>query len=193
MLATVENPLSPLGLRKRTECEEAGAAPQATGANMAAGPKGQQQKGTAKWFYIQPAELYTADAFGSLQRVGHGFMLVHVLKSKIHRAQVTAGNVEYEGSLGIARDLMDKVGLLPYERILCGNMANGERFETYAIPAEPGSGQIILNGATARLGRPGDRLTIMSFTEVPASEAKSWKPQVIVLGEKNAVISERGI
>ena len=121
------------------------------------------------------------------------FMLVHVLKSKIHRAQVTAGDVNYEGSLGIARDLMDKVGLLPYERILCGNMANGERFETYAIPAEPGSGQIILNGATARLGKPGDRLTIMSFTELDPAEAKSWKPQVIVLGEKNVVVAERGI
>jgi aspartate 1-decarboxylase len=120
-------------------------------------------------------------------------MLVHVLKSKIHRAQVTAGNVDYEGSLGVARDLMDKVGLLPYERILCGNMANGERFETYAIPAEPGSGQIILNGATARLGKAGDRLTIMSFTTVDHSEAKFWKPQVIVLGEKNAVTAERGI
>jgi aspartate 1-decarboxylase len=142
------------------------------------------QRLNTKQFYIQPAELYIPDALGSLQRVGHEFMLVHVLKSKIHRAQVTAGNVEYEGSLGIARDLME---------ILCGNMANGERFETYAIAAEPGSGQIILNGATARLGRPGDRLTIMSFTEVPASEAKSWKPQVIVLGEKNAIVSERGI
>jgi aspartate 1-decarboxylase len=120
-------------------------------------------------------------------------MLVHVLKSKIHRAQVTAGDVNYEGSLGIARDLMDRVGLLPYERILCGNMANGERFETYAIPAEAGSGQIILNGATARLGKPGDRLTIMSFTEVEAAQAKSWKPQVIVLGEENAVVSERGV
>ena len=120
-------------------------------------------------------------------------MLVHVLKSKIHRARVTAGDVDYEGSLGIARDLMDKVGLLPYERILCGNMANGERFETYAIPAEPGSGQIILNGATARLGKPGDRLTIMSFTEVEAAQAKAWKPQVIVLGEGNRVASERGL
>ena len=120
-------------------------------------------------------------------------MLVHVLKSKIHRARVTAGNVDYEGSLGIARDLMDKVGLLPYEKILCGNMANGERFETYAIPAEPGSGQVILNGATARLGKPGDRLTIMSFTELDAAEARSWKPQVIVLGDHNAVLSERGI
>ena len=119
-------------------------------------------------------------------------MLVHLLKSKIHRAQVTAGDVNYEGSLGIARDLMDRVGLQPYERILCGNMANGERFETYAIPAEPGSGQIILNGATARLGKPGDRLTIMSFAEVESGEAKSWKPRVIVLGEKNAVVSKRG-
>ena len=120
-------------------------------------------------------------------------MQVHVLKSKIHRAQVTAGNVNYEGSLGIARDLMDKVGLLPYEKILCGNMANGERFETYAIAAAAGSGQIILNGATARLGKPGDRLTIMSFTEVDAAVARSWKPQVIVLGEQNAVVSERGL
>ena len=120
-------------------------------------------------------------------------MLIHILKSKIHRARVTGGNVNYEGSLGIARDLMDKVGLLPYERILCGNMANGERFETYAIPAEAGSGQIVLNGATARLGKPGDRLTIMSFTELDPAEAKSWKPHVIVLGDKNAVISERGL
>ena len=115
-------------------------------------------------------------------------MLIHVLKSKIHRARVTAGDVDYEGSLGIARDLMDKAGLLPYERILCGNMANGERFETYAIAAERGSGQIILNGATALLGKPGDRLTIMSFAEVDAEEAESWKPQVIVLGEGNIIL-----
>jgi aspartate 1-decarboxylase len=119
-------------------------------------------------------------------------MLIHILKSKIHRAQVTAGNVNYEGSLGIDRDLMDKVGLLPYERILCGNMANGERFETYAIPAKRGSRQIILNGATAQLGKSGDRLTIMSFTEVEHARARTWKPRVVVLGEKNAVVDERG-
>ena len=142
-------------------------------------------------FYIQSLALYIARAPTCGRRGWRQIMLVHVLKSKIHRAQVTAGNVDYGGSLGIARDLMDKVGLLPYERILCGNMANGERFETYAIPAEPGSGQIVLNGATARLGKPGDRLTIMSFTEVDAAQAKSWKPQVIRLGEKNAVVSER--
>jgi aspartate 1-decarboxylase len=120
-------------------------------------------------------------------------MQVHILKSKIHRAQVTASNVDYEGSLGIAQDLMDKVGLVPYEKILCGNMANGERFETYAIPVAAGSGAIILNGATARLGKRGDRLTIMSFTEVDAAQAKDWHPRVIVLGEGNAVVNERGI
>jgi aspartate 1-decarboxylase len=120
-------------------------------------------------------------------------MQVHLLKSKIHRAQVTGGNVNYEGSLTVARDLMQAVGLHPYERILCGNMANGERFETYVIPGEPGSGSIILNGATAHLGKPGDRLTIMSYAVVEESLAATWKPKVIVLGEKNLVLAERGI
>jgi aspartate 1-decarboxylase len=119
-------------------------------------------------------------------------MQIHLLKSKIHRASVTAASVDYEGSLAIDADLMDRVGLFPYERILCGNMANGERFETYAIPGERGSGAIILNGATARLGKPGDLLTIMSYTEVEAQAAKKWKPRVIVLGKKNQVVTQRG-
>jgi aspartate 1-decarboxylase len=119
-------------------------------------------------------------------------MLIHVLKSKLHRAQVTAANVNYEGSLTIARDLMDQAGFVPYEKILCGNMANGERFETYAIPGERGTGEIILNGATAYLGKAGDRLTIMSFTEIDVTHAKFWKPRVLVLGEKNVIVSERG-
>ncbi len=120
-------------------------------------------------------------------------MLVHLLKSKIHRAQVTGGDLSYEGSLTIDRGFMEKVGLFAYERILCSNLANGARFETYAIPGERGSGQIVLNGAAAHLGKPGDRITIMSFTQVEAAEAKFWKPRVIVLGEKNAILDERGI
>jgi aspartate 1-decarboxylase len=120
-------------------------------------------------------------------------MLVHILKSKIHRAEVTGAHMDYEGSLTIDRDLMDRVGLLPYERILCSNLANAARFETYAIPGERGTGQIILNGAAAHLGKPGERLTIMSFTEVEIAEAKFWKPHVIVLGEHNAVVTDRGI
>jgi len=120
-------------------------------------------------------------------------MLLFLLKSKIHRAQVTAANVNYEGSMTIDRDFMDKVGLLPYERILCSNVANAARFETYAIPGDRASGAIILNGAAAHLGKPGDRLTIMSFTQVDARKARSWKPRVIVLGDNNAVVNERGI
>ena len=119
-------------------------------------------------------------------------MLVHLLKSKIHRANVTAANLDYEGSLTIDRDLMKKAGFLPYERILCSNMANAARFETYAIPGEAGSGQIILNGAAAHLGKPGDRLTIMTFTEMDAAKARSWKPRVIVLGKKNKIVDEHG-
>jgi aspartate 1-decarboxylase len=119
-------------------------------------------------------------------------MLVHILKSKIHRAVVAEGNLEYEGSLTIDRDLMDRVGLLPYEKILCSNMANGARFETYAIPGERGGRQFILNGAAAHLGKAGDRLTIMSFTEADLTEAKFWKPRVLVLGKDNEVVSERG-
>ena len=116
-----------------------------------------------------------------------------VLKSKIHRATVTGGDVAYEGSLTIASDLMEKTGLVPYERILCGNMANGCRFETYAIPGRRGSGEIILNGAVAHLGKKGDRLTIMSFTHVSAAKARKWTPRVIVLGKGNRIARRRGI
>src|SRR5262245_52324021 len=97
-----------------------------------------------------------------------------VLKSKIHRATVTGGNVNYEGSLTISSDLMEKAGFVAYERILCGNMANGNRFETYIIPGEPGAGQIVLNGAVAHLGKRGDLLTIMSFTTVSDAAARRW-------------------
>ncbi len=120
-------------------------------------------------------------------------MQVLLLKSKIHRARVTAGNVEYEGSLAIDQDLMDKAGLLPYEKVLCGNMANGARWETYAIPAPRGSRAIILNGAVAHLGKPGDRITIMSFTWVDKAKARKWKPRVIVLGAQNEILDERGV
>lgn len=119
--------------------------------------------------------------------------MVHLLKSKIHRAHVTGANVAYEGSMSIDPDLMDKAGFLPYEKILCSNMANAARFETYVIPGARGSREIVLNGAAAHLGKPGDRLTIMSFTEMEDAQARSWRPRVIVLDENNAVVTERGI
>jgi aspartate 1-decarboxylase len=120
-------------------------------------------------------------------------MLVFLLKSKIHRAQITAASLDYEGSLTIAEDLMEKVGFLPYERILCSNLANGARFETYVIKGKRGSGAIQLNGAAAHRGKIGDRITIMSFTQVNAARAKHWKPKIIVLGEKNRIKTTRGI
>lgn len=119
-------------------------------------------------------------------------MLVHILKSKIHRATVTAASVEYEGSLTIAEDLMEAAGLFPFERILCSNMANGARWETYVIKGPAGSGAIELNGAVAHLGRPGDLITIMSFTELEERAARGFNPTVIVLGPANAIVNRRG-
>jgi aspartate 1-decarboxylase len=119
-------------------------------------------------------------------------MHLHLLKSKIHRARVTTANLNYEGSLSIPLDLMDKVGMVPYERVLCGNMANGERFETYAIAGEAGSRQIVLNGAVARLGTSGDILTIMAFAVVDADQTATWRPKVLVLDKDNRVEVERG-
>jgi len=120
-------------------------------------------------------------------------MQVHLLKSKIHRALVTGSSLDYEGSLTLDQDLMDRAGLLPYERILCGNQANGERFETYAIPGPRGSGAVELNGAVALLGKAGDRLTIMSFAVVDEMAVRDWQPRVIVLGAQNRIVNERGI
>ncbi len=120
-------------------------------------------------------------------------MQVFLLKSKIHRATVTGGDVNYEGSLTISSDLMEKCGLQEYEKILCGNMANGNRWETYVIRGKKGAGEIIMNGAVAHLGKKGDVLTIMNFAAVPVKKAKKWKPQVIVLGKGNKIIGTRGI
>lgn len=120
-------------------------------------------------------------------------MLLHLLKSKVHQATVTAASVDYEGSLTIAEDLMEAVGLRAHERILCSNMANGARWETYVIRGPRGSGAIELNGAVAHLGKPGDRITIMSFTEVDEADADGWTPRVVVLGPRNAIASRRGL
>jgi len=110
---------------------------------------------------------------------------VNVLRSKLLRAEVTDAKLHYEGSLAIDIELMKLVRMLPYERILVGNISNGERFETYAIPAPAGSRIISLNGGTAHLGNPGDLLTIMTFTWLPEGEAMTVDPRVVVLGERN--------
>lgn len=115
-------------------------------------------------------------------------MQINLLKSKILRAEVTDSSVNYEGSLGIDISLMEKVGLLPYEKILVGNITNGNRFETYAIPAPAGSLTFALNGAAAHLGKIGDLLVIMSFADMTPQEAETWQPKTIVLAECNSKI-----
>jgi len=111
-----------------------------------------------------------------------------LLKSKLHRATVTGASLHYEGSLTVAEDLARQAGFLPYEKILVGNINNGERFETYMIFGPAGSKVIELNGATAHLGQIGDRLTIMSFAQVPLELAAKHQPTVVRLDEKNDVL-----
>lgn len=106
---------------------------------------------------------------------------------------VTGASLHYEGSMTIAADLMEKAGLLPHEKILVSNLANGHRFETYAIPGEWGAGAIVLNGATAHLGQAGDLVTVMSYAVLDEREAKNWRPRVVVLGAENRIVNERGL
>lgn len=112
-------------------------------------------------------------------------MLSTLLKAKLLRAEVTDCALHYEGSLAIDAGLMQQVGIMPYEKILVANIANGERLETYAIEAPRGSHTISLNGAAAHKGAIGDLLVIMSFGQFSAEEAKAWKPKVLVLADGN--------
>ncbi|MGZ0654465.1 aspartate 1-decarboxylase [Coraliomargarita sp. W4R72] len=112
-------------------------------------------------------------------------MQVTLLKSKLLRAEVTDRALHYEGSLAIDSALMKQIGLVPYEKILVANIANGERLETYAIEAPAGSLTISLNGAAAHKGQLGDLLVIMSFAQFSEEEVKTWKPKVLVLADGN--------
>jgi aspartate 1-decarboxylase len=123
---------------------------------------------------------------------GDHAMFSFLLKSKIHLAKVTDANLEYEGSLTIDLDLMDIVKMLPYEKILVANVENGERFETYAIPGERGSGVVCLNGATAHKGKAGDRVIIFAFCMVPTEKAHGHHPLIVRVGEKNRPLSGFG-
>ena len=92
---------------------------------------------------------------------------------------------DYSGSLSIDRTLMEAAGFLNHEKILVGNITNGERFETYCIPAPAGSGEIALNGAAAHKGKPGDLLVILTFIELNPEEAKVWEPRLVIIDKDN--------
>ena len=118
-------------------------------------------------------------------------MFVQVLRSKIHRARLTACDVDYEGSLEIDLEYLEQAGILPYEKILVVNATNGQRLETYAIPGERGKGVFCLNGAAAHRGKPGDIVTIMTFGIMTPEEAAGHQPTVVVLNEANKIIAKR--
>ncbi|OGV72684.1 MAG: aspartate 1-decarboxylase [Lentisphaerae bacterium RIFOXYB12_FULL_65_16] len=118
-------------------------------------------------------------------------MQLQMLKSKLHRARLTGCDLDYEGSLGIDQDLMDKVGLLPGERILVANQNSGDRLETYAIALPRGSREFCLNGGAARCGMPGDLITVMAFAIVTPQEAKRLKPRVAVLDAENRIAHQK--
>ncbi|HHW28745.1 MAG TPA: aspartate 1-decarboxylase [Syntrophomonadaceae bacterium] len=111
-----------------------------------------------------------------------------MLKSKIHRAVLTDTNINYVGSITIDRDLLEAADILPYEKVQVVNNNNGARFETYVIEGEPGSGQVCLNGAAARLGEPGDILIILSYVQVEEEKAREYKPRVVFVDEKNRIV-----
>ncbi|MDO5481939.1 MAG: aspartate 1-decarboxylase [Bacteroidaceae bacterium] len=105
-------------------------------------------------------------------------MQIEVLKSKLHCVKVTEANLNYMGSITIDEDLMDAVGLIAGERVYIVNNNNGERFDTYVIRGERGSGCICLNGAAARKVQVGDIVIIMSYAFMDFEEAKTFKPMV---------------
>ena len=111
----------------------------------------------------------------------------HMLKSKIHRATVTEADLNYEGSLTIDKTLLDAVGLLPYEQVMVYNINNGERFETYAIEGESGSGVIGLNGAAARKGEVGDMVIIVSYATYSIEEMADYSPKIVLVNKANKI------
>jgi aspartate 1-decarboxylase len=108
-----------------------------------------------------------------------------LLKSKIHRATITESNLHYEGSMTIDQDLMEAADIIPYEQIQVYNIANGERFATYAIEGPRSSGVICLNGAAARKGVAGDLVIIATYADFQEEEARNYQPKVVQVDAQN--------
>lgn len=110
-----------------------------------------------------------------------------ILKSKIHRATVTDANIEYEGSITLDEELMDAAGLLPYEQVSIYNVTNGERFQTYVIKGERGSGEVCINGAAAHLAKKGHIIIIASYAGMEEIEAINYQPAMVYVDAKNRI------
>jgi aspartate 1-decarboxylase len=107
-------------------------------------------------------------------------MLLTLLKGKIHGATVTGADLHYQGSIAIDTRWLDAAGILPHEQVHVYNVTNGQRLITYAIPAEPGSKTVCLNGAAARRAAPGDVVIIAAYAQFTPEEAQAWQPTVLM-------------
>ncbi|MDD6069454.1 MAG: aspartate 1-decarboxylase [Clostridiales bacterium] len=114
-------------------------------------------------------------------------MFVNMLKGKIHRAVVKQAELHYVGSITVDPVLMEAAGIYEYEYVQIVDVENGNRFETYTIAGEPGSGMICLNGAAARQVAVGDHVIIMAYAQMTLEEAKEHKPHVVFVDEKNQI------
>lgn len=114
-------------------------------------------------------------------------MYIDLLKGKIHRVVVTQAELDYVGSITVDLDLLDAAGILEYEKVYVVDINNGNRFETYTIAGDRGSGMICLNGAAARQVQVGDKIILMAYCRVTPEEAKNHKPQVVFVDAHNHI------
>jgi aspartate 1-decarboxylase len=114
-----------------------------------------------------------------------------MLKSKIHRATVTGTDIDYQGSITVDQDLLDRADMLPGELVHVLNLNNGSRIETYTISAPRGSGTVLLNGPAARTAVPGDKVIVLTYATMEDAEARQFKPIVVLVDEKNRPLRKR--
>ncbi|MEX0594284.1 MAG: aspartate 1-decarboxylase [Balneolaceae bacterium] len=112
-------------------------------------------------------------------------MKLTLFKSKLHQLTVTEANLMYEGSITIDQELLERAGILPYEKVQVVNITNGSRLETYTIAGEPGSRVCCMNGAAARLAHPGDRIIVIAYAQMEPEEAQTHMPRVVIVDEQN--------
>ena len=124
--------------------------------------------------------------FGGPSR-GCDIVLLTLCKSKLHRATVTQAELHYEGSITIDAALMEAAAILPFERVQVVNIANGARFDTYAIAGPRASGTICVNGAAARLVQPGDHVIVITYAQLTPDEARGHRPVIVLLNPDNSV------
>ncbi|MDO4216062.1 MAG: aspartate 1-decarboxylase [Bacteroidales bacterium] len=115
-------------------------------------------------------------------------MEITLLKAKIHRATVTQADLDYVGSVTIDTNLLEEAGILEYEKVQIVDINNGNRFETYTIAGEAGSGIICLNGAAAKCVTVGDKVIIMAYANMTPEEAKEHKPMVLFVNDENQIV-----